>query len=281
MTVSSVRSEEDDGAGSGHSSSDETSAAVPGNGFKKIRPNESRPPRPTYTARIKDGKFGEATLSMEVDGPVAKTDDSDNNNNGGGDVKKDEDARKVMDGVTVNAVPPSYHRSRERTRISAVQRLVERKLAQKERERLREREQERDRLSHGKARSSSSSCHGVSGSYVRERSWDATYQSSFGGRSFSASGHCKDEGQLQSGRPRTEKENEYLASLLWRTSRSCSGTRRRGQQSDGEEEVAKTIITIGPGKPTRIREHSPSKRSPTTELPPSRSVRNIIFKLFS
>jgi len=49
--------------------------------------------------------------------------------------------------------------------------------------------------------------------------------------------------------------------------RSCSGTRRRGGGSD-EEDVAKTIITIGPGKPTRIREHSPSKKSPTTELPP-------------
>merc|ERR1712127_513172 len=42
------------------------------------------------------------------------------------------------------------------------------------------------------------------------------------------------------------------------TSRSCSGSRFR--DFDGTEEAtAKTYITIGPGKPTRIREHSPSK----------------------
>lgn len=51
-------------------------------------------------------------------------------------------------------------------------------------------------------------------------------------------------------------------------SRSCSGTRRRCGLNE-EEDVAKTIITIGPGKPTRIREHSPSKKSPTTEQPPT------------
>ena len=43
-----------------------------------------------------------------------------------------------------------------------------------------------------------------------------------------------------------------------RTARSCSGGRYRGADS-ADEATAKTYITIGPGKPTRIREHSPSK----------------------
>ena len=269
MTVSSVRSEDDDGANSSNSSGDETTARSSSSTFKKSRPNESstRPPRPTYTARYRDGKF---TVGVEASLGADDATKNDNNNNVNDAAKNfvDADAAKKLPAAAAGVpLPTSFHRSRERTRISAVQRLVERKLAQKERERLRERELERDRLSHGKARSSSSNGCDNSSSYFRERSWDATYHSSFGGRSFSASGCCKDEEQLH--KPRTEKENEYLASLLWRTSRSCSGTRRRVPQSDGEEEVAKTIITIGPGKPTRIREHSPSKRSPTSELPPS------------
>merc|ERR1712045_226348 len=42
-----------------------------------------------------------------------------------------------------------------------------------------------------------------------------------------------------------------------RAARSCSGGRYRDTFAD--EATAKTYITIGPGKPTRIREHSPSK----------------------
>ena len=233
MTVSSVRSEDDDGATS-NSCGDETSTRST-NAFKKSKPNESatRPPRPTYTSKVKDGRFTFSMESSQFGGmEEALMKNNDNNNNVSDDSVKNAndaaaaDAKKLLDGA---ALPASFHRSRERTRISAVQRLVERKLAQKERERLREREQE------------SSSCNS------RERSWEATYRSSFGGRSFSASGHCKveEQQQQQQQKPRTAKENEYLASLLYRTSRSCSGTRRRVPQSDGEEEVAKTIITIG------------------------------------
>lgn len=43
-----------------------------------------------------------------------------------------------------------------------------------------------------------------------------------------------------------------------RTARSCSGGRYR-DTAFADEATAKTYITIGPGKPTRIREHSPSK----------------------
>ena len=42
-----------------------------------------------------------------------------------------------------------------------------------------------------------------------------------------------------------------------RTARSCSAGRYRDVAAD--EATAKTYITIGPGKPTRIREHSPAK----------------------
>ena len=138
-----------------------------------------------------------------------------------------------------------WHRSRERTRQSAVQRLVERKLAQREKEREKE----------------------------RDRSWvaGATSQHGSSGRSFSRE---RDKGRDRSG---TRSENGFMlghpSSLAKenigsdssvggrrsaRTSRSCSGSRYR--DFDGTEEAtAKTYITIGPGKPTRIREHSPSK----------------------
>merc|ERR1712173_20623 len=42
-----------------------------------------------------------------------------------------------------------------------------------------------------------------------------------------------------------------------RAARSCSAGRYRDNFAD--EATAKTYITIGPGKPTRIREHSPAK----------------------
>merc|ERR1711962_509304 len=44
-----------------------------------------------------------------------------------------------------------------------------------------------------------------------------------------------------------------------RATRSCSGSRYRDFEGTETESTAKTYITIGPGKPTRIREHSPSK----------------------
>lgn len=97
---------------------------------------------------------------------------------------------------------PGFHRSRERTRISAVQRLVERKLAQKEKEK----EKERDQL------------------FRRS--------SSVGNQS---------------------RTDEYLSSLM---SRSLSRERL-----NSNNESTKTYITISSGGPTRIREHSPSKKA--------------------
>ena len=138
-----------------------------------------------------------------------------------------------------------WHRSRERTRQSAVQRLVERKLAQREKER----EKERDRSWVAGATSQ----HGSSGrSFSRERDK---------GRDRSGT---RSENGFMLGHPKSlAKENIGSDSSVGgrrsaRTSRSCSGSRYR--DFDGTEEAtAKTYITIGPGKPTRIREHSPSK----------------------
>merc|ERR1712227_64306 len=56
------------------------------------------------------------------------------------------------------------------------------------------------------------------------------------------------------------KENFDPDDWSWRprrSARSCSGGRYQDKFAD--EATAKTYITIGPGKPTRIREHSPSK----------------------
>ena len=48
-----------------------------------------------------------------------------------------------------------------------------------------------------------------------------------------------------------------------RSARSCSGGRYRGENF-ADLATAKTYITIEPGKPTRIREHSPSKSAKLT-----------------
>jgi len=94
----------------------------------------------------------------------------------------------------------SHHRSRERTRISAVQRLVERKMAQKEKDR----EKERDQMIR---RSSSVGSNGL----------------------------------------RAAQPENHL-------SRSLSRDRI-------SQDPSKTYITISSGKPTRIRESSPTKKS--------------------
>jgi len=148
-----------------------------------------------------------------------------------------------------------WHRSRERTRQSAVQRLVERKLAQKEKER----EKERDRSWAG-SRNVNSSQNGVPGFPGRSRSREE------GGRGQRDLSGTRSENGFMLGSRRTSspaKENikpgsNFISSHHFRASRSCSGSRYR--DADGaEESITKTYITIGPGKPTRIREHSPSK----------------------
>jgi len=109
------------------------------------------------------------------------------------------------------------HRSRERTRISAVQRLVERKLAQKEKDREKERE-----------------------NFFRRSS---SVGSSVANQDLTSLNLCN-------------SEKSHL-------SRSLSRDRLNNENT-------KTYITISSGKPTRIRESSPSKRnSPETEKRPN------------
>jgi len=168
--------------------------------------------------------------------------------------------RKQSQSVTGSGVG-GWHRSRERTRQSAVQRLVQRKLAQKEKEK----EKERDRSWAG-SRNVNSSQNGVPSFPGRSLSREG------GGREpRDVSGTRSENGfMLGSGRASSPPSKENIkpgttssSCRFYRTSRSCSGTRYK--DVDGaEESTTKTYITIGPGKPTRIREHSPSKSAKLT-----------------
>ena len=139
----------------------------------------------------------------------------------------------------VGGAQGSYHRSRERTRQSAVQRLVERKLAQKEKER----EKERDRSLGGRSSSRGDTFFSCSPTRLRDSSG-----------SRSENGYMLGAGRSSS--PSKENIDPDWPQGSARYRRSSSGSRLRGHS---EEPIAKTYITIGPGKPTRIREHSPAK----------------------
>jgi len=151
--------------------------------------------------------------------------------------------------------PAGYHRSRERTRQSAVQRLVERKLAQKEKER----EKERDRSWGSIASNNASNRNGgfsVKSFPSKSPSRSDLYQRDRSG-TRSENGFMLGAGRSSS--PSKENiEPDFFELKPRRTARSVSGTRYR-DINGSEEPTAKTYITIGPGKPTRIREHSPSK----------------------
>ena len=110
--------------------------------------------------------------------------------------------------------PPSLSRGRDRTRRSAVLRLLERKQAEKEKEK------ERD-LKRSLRRS-------------RARSEEAAYAAAAFTTASSSSPLFTDS--------------------------SSSRARSRSTSEENFANSAKTYISIGPGKPTRIREHSPVKR---------------------
>jgi len=134
-----------------------------------------------------------------------------------------------------------YHRSRERTRQSAVQRLVERKLAQKEKEKEKERDSWASQYKNTSARSDY---------YYRDRDRSGTR---------SENGFILGAGRCSSPSKENVDPDDWIfgGQRTRRAARSCSGGRYRDTFAD--EATAKTYITIGPGKPTRIREHSPSK----------------------
>jgi len=192
--------------------------------------NANKPPRgPVYTARFEGGgrytSGVEAFLNHDL-GPRRKT---------------------SCPGLSGSG----YHRSRDRTRQSAVQRLVERKLVQKEKER----EKERDRsIGSSTAFSSRQSFHSYSPNRTRDSSG-----------SRSENGFMLGAGRSSSPSKENLEPSEWI-NRSRRGARSVSGTRLR---SDSQEPTTKTYITIGPGKPTRIREHSPAK---SAKLSPEETV---------
>jgi len=191
----------------------------------------TKPPKPIYTSKYDHGKYTSGVEAFLNDDGSSR-------------------ARK-----TSLTSAGGYHRSRERTRQSAVQRLVERKLAQKEKER----EKERDRSWGSIASNNVSSSNGG----FSIKSFPSTSPNRSDIYQRDRSGTRSENGfMLGAGRSSSpSKENiepDYFEQRVRRTARSCSGTRYR----DGivsEEPITKTYITIEPGKPTRIREHSPSK----------------------
>jgi hypothetical protein len=118
------------------------------------------------------------------------------------------------EGLLSDALPAApVLRGRERTRRSAVLRLVERRQAQKEKER------EKDRLD------------------------------SFGGGGAKA----------RSSSSRRSGNSERTFSLRSHSEEAWVRVDTRSKSRERNEVATKTYISIGPGKPTRIRETSPSK----------------------
>ena len=233
----------------------------------------TKPPLPVYTTRFEDGKYivgVEAYLNS--DGSVAGGTTPNVFTASSPPSSSSSSSPRMRKSSLPASLSSGYHRSRDRTRVSAVQRLVERKLAQKEKER----EKERDRSLGGAQASCGSSC--SSSSIFSSRQ-------SFRASSPTGRGSCRPPRDLSGSRSENgfmlgggraaspSKENLdpasefcYFGGPRPRAARSVSGT-RLGRGDD--EPIAKTYITIGPGKPTRIREHSPAK---SAKLSPEETV---------
>jgi len=198
--------------------------------------NANKPPRPVYTAKFAQGRYTsgvEALINDDQAAPPRRKSSYPGHVSGGG-----------------------LHRSRDRTRQSAVQRLVERKLAQKEKEREKERDRSLGSISSSRFDSFLSSRHSTH-SYSPTRAREASSSRSENGFILGA-GRCSS--------PSKENVEPDWVGPRRRSARSVSATRLRGS---AEEPGVKTYITIGPGKPTRIREHSPAK---SAKLSPDETV---------
>ena len=246
----------------------------------------SRPPRPAYSSKNKDSKnmVGVESSSIEkhreffeknimdtsnaIDSPKEGSISMKNTLSDKETFKSEENSNdKLAESISNTGI---FNRGRERTRVSAVQRLVERKLAQKEKEKLRQREQD-EKMRCTSVRNDLSSVHRRSAStngYItashnrssRDRSWTRDDPRFFCSPDLSSNNSSLQDNdnddervhnERRNGRSktrRTNQENKYLANLLLRTSRSCD--RLYGDSS----EATKTFITISAGKPTRIRE---------------------------
>ncbi len=156
--------------------------------------------------------------------------------------KEDMKTEDILSGLTGDgAVLGGYHRSRERTRKSAVLKLLERKQAEKEKER--EKERRWGTSAESRARSFDSLRMRLQSEFARERSWARA--------------------------PRPQSPGSPNAAGAPRRKFSASNA-AAAAASNTTEATTKTYISIGPGKPTRIRENSPSKRSiPKTESAPA------------
>jgi len=195
-------------------------------------PGMTKPPVPRFTSKFEAGRF-----TSGVEAFLSESEEADR--------PRQTNFRKtsLTSGL---AGAGGYHRGRERTRQSAVQRLVERKLAQKEKEKEKERECWASQHKHPSTVRSDY--------YYRDRDRSGTR---------SENGFILGAGRCSSPSKENVDPDDCSSWSLGgqrprRTARSCSGGRYRGADS-ADEATAKTYITIGPGKPTRIREHSPSK----------------------
>ena len=296
MPVSSVKSPSDDEDSSSEYSSDtnetkhilkRTNKDLHTNILNSSKSPASRPPRPTYTSKRKDGKYTVGVEAMDKTTNGEKYQETysfdvtnlPNNIKDGSTLmsdcyikdhlEKDHDTNMIAESMSNNGV---FHRSRDRTRVSAVQRLVERKLAQKEKEKLRQREHD-EKMRCSSARSDllssyrrSASTNGyINTDVARNRSRDrsSTRADSQGLCSQDITSlssnlqHTQDGRHNENKKCRTNKENQYFANLLQRTTRSCD--RISGRNGDVND-ATKTFITISAGKPSRIREQSPAKR---------------------
>jgi hypothetical protein len=235
----------------------------------------TKPPLPVYTTRFEGGKYivGVEAFLNSNNGCEADENVSTTIFSSCPPPTSSSPLRMRKTSLPANLSSSGYHRSRDRTRVSAVQRLVERKLAQKEKER----EKERDRSLGGGPGETASCASSCSTNFSSRQSFRAASPPTAArGRRppRDLSGSRSENGfMLGAGRtPSPSKENVDPAAEFCffgprpRSARSVSAT-RLGRGDD--EPIAKTYITIGPGKPTRIREHSPAK---SAKLSPEETV---------
>lgn len=195
----------------------------------------TKPPKPVYSSKYEGGKYTSGVEAfLHEDGSGLKY----------------KNVRKTSWQGGQGGLTGGCHRSRDRTRQSAVQRLVERKLAQREKEKEKEREcwASQSQYSH--------TSHARSDYFSRERDRSGTRsENGFilgAGRCSSPSKENLEPDEWPFGEGGKSQQGQRR-----RAARSCSASRYRDTFAD--EATAKTYITIGPGKPTRIREHSPAK----------------------
>ena len=216
-----------------------------------------KPPtaRPHYTSRYKDGKQI-VGVEASLGGCSADSPNLNNNNNNIPNLTIDGvSLQKTSSAEIKSNLLGGYHRSRERTRRSAVLKLLERK--QKAQEKEKEKEKERDRSNRARSHDSLRAKQ-QQFDFIRDRSWARVDSSKKKNAAFKSFTDVEENGEEEDER---DKEELILQDKLnqFRFSRSVSGQYRSSRSCERADVTTKTYISIGPGKPTRIREHSPAK----------------------